>query len=126
MILSGIAIGTKDSIYFTNSQGSLFCLRDDGDIATLVWSVSLGNFSYNHFSSPAVTLDNTVFVCMSGFLQAVDGYTGTLKWKVAVACDESGPVIHSNGTVYATQGYGQIFAFDGSILNGRWLIGPFV
>ncbi|MDR3689212.1 MAG: PQQ-binding-like beta-propeller repeat protein [Fimbriimonas sp.] len=115
-IVSSPAIGPDGTIYVGSSDFNLYAINPkDG---SQKWVFPTGGLVY---SSPAVGADGIIYLYTVKGLCAIDPAHGELRWSYAGASSgfERSPAIGSGGTVYITDGSGNLFALDSVASNTR-------
>jgi len=102
-------VGKDGTIYCGSSDGNLYAINPNG-------STNWAYYAQVSGGSPAIALDNTVYIGGYDYLYATTP-SGTLKWKSEVATSSDSPIVDSDGTIYVGSGnWGELYAFhpDGS------------
>eukprot|EP01102_Stenamoeba_stenopodia_P019753 TRINITY_DN7533_c0_g1_i1.p1 TRINITY_DN7533_c0_g1~~TRINITY_DN7533_c0_g1_i1.p1 ORF type:complete len:531 (+),score=78.96 TRINITY_DN7533_c0_g1_i1:497-2089(+) len=122
MILSSPAISQYGIVYVVTSYGTLFAIACD--TMEPLWNVSLTEIKGEYMSSPAVGIDDTVFVGVASSVFAIDGQSGIVKWKFNVnGTVLSSPAIGIDGTVFIAGG-SYLYAFHGDLAEDQWVTTP--
>jgi outer membrane protein assembly factor BamB len=125
------AISAGGTIYVSSSDQSLYAL--DAATGAKQWRFSRGG----NLSSPAIGLEDVVYVVSDGILTALNGLTGQKIWDIPTGWTAGlSPSLGSNGTVYVsrTEVYFtpppppggeqlcvvRVLAFDGATGRGLW------
>jgi outer membrane protein assembly factor BamB len=97
------AIGLDGTVYVAGLSSAMAFDGDDGELRWSRLLASDPNFmaSDPFSSSPAVGGDGTVYMAMSdGFLHALDGASGEVRWSLSCGVRTSSPAIAPDGTIY--------------------------
>jgi outer membrane protein assembly factor BamB len=109
------AILSDGRIIAATFSGHVYCLKDRGDKAEMLWDFEhidknatgwTGNEKYHQeiWGSPAIDSDGTIYIgSNSGKVHAIDSETGKQKWETEPTGGEvfGAPVIGADGNVYA-------------------------
>ncbi|MHC5076551.1 MAG: PQQ-binding-like beta-propeller repeat protein [Planctomycetota bacterium] len=109
------AILSDGRIIAATFSGHVYCLKDRGDEAEMVWDFEhidknatgwTGKEKYHQeiWGSPAIDSDGTIYIgSNSGKVHAIDSETGKQKWETEPTGGEvfGAPVIGADGNVYA-------------------------
>ena len=115
-VLSAVAIGSNDRIYFT-SRNALNVV--DSSVGTLIWSYPFFHDPMSIVNSlPIIDADKNVYFGGGTKLYSVDGQAAaaTLNWShdFGVGFSSGMPVIGNNGNIYVTAQDGYIYDFSGN------------
>jgi outer membrane protein assembly factor BamB len=108
-ITSSPAVARTGEIIFGALNGTVYALRDDGNSASLRWSYSAGD---GVSASPALALNQVVYLSGPAGAYALDVQTGAVRWKkTGFACADSSPAVDSSGALWtaADDGFVRVF-----------------
>lgn len=113
VIGSSPTIATDGTIYIGSSDGLFYAINPNG---SLKWFLNIGRADYH--TSPAIGLDNTLYVA-NGKLWAINP-DGTIKWKTTINdIVDTSPAIDANDSIYVGSSDGFIYAFNTDGTN-KW------